>query len=922
MPKKKQVTLQNSIQGKFIPRNVPPPGSVFPSRANDNRFNAKMAELLASSSTMSDENEVVSNRSSQDDRISNEIQSVESPRTHSKLFHRRIATMLETIRKSNDDSSKVRITSSHTEYKSQSITFGQLRQATISSVPEQVLEDKSSSYQIKKDNEEKYDKTLISFVKQNNANSNATTSKGSTKHQTHRERLYYSSSLEQLLEQQNVTGEMKTDEKEIEKPSLTVDEILALHYSKVKLSRNTETDSPSSVYPNKTVASFYMSSSVPKWNSFQTNQDNPSPQLMLNEQNRTRPPPPSYSSSITYGHRTTSLVTNPVQHHIHPSVPSSKVENVYSGTSTSPHLLTGNSSFVLSNSTSSFTSTMNNSISNNFIRPPPPRYQSPTPNAESSQLASSQQPNIVNSVDDDNNNNNTKPSIGFDHEFSRLLYGKDAEKDRRQKQKRKAFSEPVKKCVEEANRSNEQTRRRVTSYLNKSNTVKEEEDEDDEEEENDYGIETTKLNNQKQELNFPLRRRSQRQSNFIRRNRELAKAALVPANPSLKQRVPSFLRVYSQASSSNDILLQWELFNFSELDTFYTMMSRLYKNENLARVQLYEIYRTALLSVLASKKSLSSDNQTIAITTALYKNKMNLVEKLLSENSHVHIRDDKRAAVEQTVRSLISEGRQMLHVVADFDFTLTMYEKNGVILPSTFGVIESNDQISLPDGSLLSQKAEELRLKYHPIEIDVHMDISEKLPYMIEWWRSAQSLFVLSNLTKSVMRKLVHESSMELKAGVQEFMIDLLRSETPILIFSAGLGDIIEIFLEKEIPEFRHNHESSHIVSNFIQYDNDGKLKGFSERLIHSFNKNEHEIHDTSYFQTILTRPNVILLGDTLGDVGMIGGMRNLKQILRIGYLNQSTPAKLEVYKNVYDIVICDNQTFDVPNVILKAIEK
>ncbi|CAM4739678.1 unnamed protein product [Rotaria magnacalcarata] len=922
MPKKKQVTLQSSIQAKFIPRNVPPPGSVFPSRANDNRFNAKMAELLASSSTLNDENEVVSNRSSQDDRISNEILSVESPRTHSKLFHRRIATMLETMRKSNDDSSKVRITSSHTEYKSQSITFGQLRQATMSSVPAQVFEDKSSSYQIKKDNEEKYDKTLISFVKENNANSNATTSKTSTKHQTNRERLYYSSSHEQ----QNVTGEMKTDEKEMEKSSLTVDEILALHYSKVKLSRNTEADPPSSVYPNRTVASFYISFSVPKWNSFQTSQHSPSPQLMLNEQNRTRPPPPSYSSSITYGHRTTSLVTNPVQHHIHPSVPSSKVENVYSGTSTSPHRLTGNSSFMLSNSTSSLTSTMNNSISNNFIRPPPPRYQSPTPNAESSQLAPSQL-NIVNNMDDDddddddnnNNNNNTKPSIGFDHAFSRLLYGKDAEKNRHQKQKCKAFSDPVKKCVEEANRSTEKTRRRVTSHLNKSNTVK---DEEEEEEENDYEIETTRLNNQKQELNFPLRRRTQRQSNFIRRSRESTKDALVPANSSLKQRVPSFLRVYSQASSSNDTLLQWDLFNFSELETFHTMMSRLYKNENLAQVQLYEIYRSVLLSVLASKKSLSNDNQTIAITTDLYKNKMNLVEKLLNENSHVHIHDDKHAAVEQTVRSLISEGRQMLHVVADFDFTLTMYEKNGVILPSTFGVIESNDQILLPDGSLLSRKAEELRLKYHPIEIDVHMDISEKLPYMIEWWRSAQSLFVLSNLTKSVIRKLVHESSMELKTGVQEFMTDLLRSETPILIFSAGLGDIIEIFLEKEIPEFRHNHESSHIVSNFIQYDNDEKLKGFSERLIHSFNKNEHEIHDTSYFQTILTRPNVILLGDTLGDVGMIGGMKNLKQILRIGYLNQSTPAKLEVYKNVYDIVICDNQTFDVPNAILKAIEK
>jgi HAD superfamily hydrolase (TIGR01544 family) len=133
-------------------------------------------------------------------------------------------------------------------------------------------------------------------------------------------------------------------------------------------------------------------------------------------------------------------------------------------------------------------------------------------------------------------------------------------------------------------------------------------------------------------------------------------------------------------------------------------------------------------------------------------------------------------------------------------------------------------------------------------------------------------------------------------------------------------GDIIEFFLEIQIPVFKHNHTSSHIVSNFIQYDTDGKLISFNEKLIHSFNKNEHEIHDTPYFQSILNRPNVILLGDTLGDVGMIAGMKNLKQILKIGYLNHSTPAKLEVYKNVYDIVICDDQTFDVPNRILQAI--
>ncbi len=68
------------------------------------------------------------------------------------------------------------------------------------------------------------------------------------------------------------------------------------------------------------------------------------------------------------------------------------------------------------------------------------------------------------------------------------------------------------------------------------------------------------------------------------------------------------------------------------------------------------------------------------------------------------------------------------------------------------------------------------------------MGVNEKLPFMIEWWRSAQNLFILSNLNKSLIRELVHQSPMELRKGVREFITELLRSETPILIFSAGLG--------------------------------------------------------------------------------------------------------------------------------------
>lgn len=47
------------------------------------------------------------------------------------------------------------------------------------------------------------------------------------------------------------------------------------------------------------------------------------------------------------------------------------------------------------------------------------------------------------------------------------------------------------------------------------------------------------------------------------------------------------------------------------------MMSRLYKNENLARVQLYELYRSALHSILASKTLPTTDDELDSIVTPL-----------------------------------------------------------------------------------------------------------------------------------------------------------------------------------------------------------------------------------------------------------------------------------------------------------------
>ncbi len=127
-------------------------------------------------------------------------------------------------------------------------------------------------------------------------------------------------------------------------------------------------------------------------------------------------------------------MVNPNQHIIYqPSLS----EQIYPGASTSQHLISEYSSILHSNSMSSLAPMIANPVNNNSMRPPPPRYESPTSSSERSPSRPSQ-PSKTNVP---SNNNST---AGFNREFSRLLYGKESSKIRRQRQKRKAFSDPDK----------------------------------------------------------------------------------------------------------------------------------------------------------------------------------------------------------------------------------------------------------------------------------------------------------------------------------------------------------------------------------------------------------------------------------------------------------------------------------------------
>jgi len=98
------------------------------------------------------------------------------------------------------------------------------------------------------------------------------------------------------------------------------------------------------------------------------------------------------------------------------------------------------------------------------------------------------------------------------------------------------------------------------------------------------------------------------------------------------------------------------------------------------------------------------------------------------------------------------------------------------------------------------------------------------------------------------------------------------------------------------------------------------KLKKQQGTTIHIFNKNESVLIHTDAEKLVKDRPNVILIGDSLGDIDMASGVPAVNNILKIGFLNEHVDHLLPKYMEAYDIVTIKDATFSVPNAILRSI--
>ena len=201
----------------------------------------------------------------------------------------------------------------------------------------------------------------------------------------------------------------------------------------------------------------------------------------------------------------------------------------------------------------------------------------------------------------------------------------------------------------------------------------------------------------------------------------------------------------------------------------------------------------------------------------------------------------------------IKLNKSNFYVALDFDQTLTSPDG-----------LSSWDACGFPLGDNFKKETEILFEKYGPIELDYTISFEEKNKAMIEWYYGNFELYYKYNLTKKDLEKLIHK--VIFREGGKEFLNYMYKLNIPVIILSAGIGNIIELFLKKN----NCLTNNVHIISNFIPFDKNGNIKKFKGELIHTLNKTMSGHISKEIYKKINNKKYRLLLGDFIEDKKII----------------------------------------------------
>ena len=240
------------------------------------------------------------------------------------------------------------------------------------------------------------------------------------------------------------------------------------------------------------------------------------------------------------------------------------------------------------------------------------------------------------------------------------------------------------------------------------------------------------------------------------------------------------------------------------------------------------------------------------------------------------------------------------YLVIDFDKTITAKES-----------LDSWAASANPDivGTQIVEEMDALCEKYEPIELSHTISKSEKEKHMEKWYGDCMNLYYKYGLTKENLIKSIKQSKLLFRKGAKEFLQKCFQNNIPVIILSAGIGNVIEQFLKENNCYF----ENMYIISNFIEFNTEGKMKKFNQaNMIHTLNKTMEGHLPKQILQKLQDKEYAILIGDLVEDEQMIE-KNKWNKTLKIGILNKKIEENLEVYQNHFDIVLTEEDaTFEI----------
>jgi 5'-nucleotidase len=289
------------------------------------------------------------------------------------------------------------------------------------------------------------------------------------------------------------------------------------------------------------------------------------------------------------------------------------------------------------------------------------------------------------------------------------------------------------------------------------------------------------------------------------------------------------------------------------------------------------------------------------------------MEKEKQENpANILIPNQER--LDSLIKNFKEQGKDKIHVLADFDRTLTKCFVGDEKITSLISILRKENLLN----DDYSKTVQVLFDQYHPIEINPNIPFNEKKSQMAKWWRLHNNELIKHKLNKKNIEQVINSGKVQFRAGTLEFLDLLKQQNIPLIIMSSsGLGTYtISRFLEKKGKLY----DNIHIISNTFEFDSAGNVIKFNEPVIHSLNKDETVVKDfPEIFEQIKDKKNVILLGDNLEDIGMIEGF-DYDNLIKIGFLNENIEENLSEFQKNFDIIILNDGEMDFVNNLIREI--